>query len=179
MDSVSVRSEKAAQIIAVQGTDVVKLLEDAGIPDTAVGLEILNSPTTTVEDLVSILTKIPDKQIKDLPAKAAANVLKSKVDDKPATPSTEADVKPTKISQDIIAVAQALKPIQQWDDKSLLENFVDTRSMESIEELDRRAKHQKLKWGRAGVLLRLPDAPTRLWSLNTHVRRAGALSDRG
>lgn len=141
MDSVSVRSEKAAQILTVQTTDVVKLLEDAGIPNTEIGLEILDSPTTTVEDLVSILIKVSDKQIKDLPAKAAANVLKSKIDTKVDTPITE--VKPTQISQDIIAVAQALKPIQQWDDKSLLENFVSTRSMESIEELDRRAKHQK------------------------------------
>lgn len=145
MDSVTIRAEKAAQILGVQVTDIVKVLDDAGISDTAVGLEILNSPTTTIEDLSSILLKVSDKTIKDLPAKAAANVLKTKVEDKsePSVINASAENKHTNISSDIVAIAQAIKPMQQWDDKSLLENFIETRSQESIDELDRRAKHQK------------------------------------
>lgn len=141
-DSVSLRAVKAAEILSVQVSDLLELLKDQGIGDNSAGLELLDSPTTTVEDLVEILItgKFPSVlPVKKIPAKAAANALKNST-------STEKKVHSLAelgVSSDISVLAQALKPIQQWDDKSLLENFISTRSAESEEELDRRAKHQK------------------------------------
>ena len=137
-DSVSLRVKKAAQIISVQETDLLKALQDAGIEDSNVGLEVLNSPTTTIKDLVEIIAEHVGVK-KEIPTKAAANALKTPVNAEPSIPEGTS----TSPTTDIAALAQSLKPIQQWDDKALLENFIATRSEESETELDRRAKHNK------------------------------------
>ena len=149
-DSVLSRAEKAANILSVQVSDLLKILEDAGIENTPIGIELLDSPSTTIKDIVGILMRNKRKEdggefdveyplgknILEIPAKAAAYFLKncSKTEDPKLESSSVSD---------ITIMAQGLRPVQQWDDKSLLENFIATRSIESEEELDRRAKHQK------------------------------------
>lgn len=150
MGTVFVRVEEAAKILSVQASDLLRLLEESGIEDTDSGISVLDSPTTTVQDLAGIMMKCSGleggkveyplgKPIKDLPAKAAANALKKLTIVETQAPVLEA-IQPL---ADIAVLAQALKPIQQWDDKSLLEHFISTRSEEFVEELDRRAKHKK------------------------------------
>jgi hypothetical protein len=144
MGIVSIRAEAAAKILSVKSSDLLKLLEDAGIEDTDAGFCVLDSATTTIQDLVNIITKSNEslqeyplgKPIKELPAKAAAQLLKY-------SGAPTGAVSGTGAAPDIAAIVQVLKPIQQWDDKSLLEHFIATRSDEAVEELDRRAKHKK------------------------------------
>ena len=149
-DSVVLRAEKAAKILSVQASDIIKVLDNAGISSSDNGLEILNSPTTSIKDIADILIWVPlvasgvevryplGKLIKELPAKTAANALKSC-----AVEVTPAESMLPQVSSGISALAQTLKPIQQWDDKTLLETFIATRSAETEEELDRRARHKK------------------------------------
>jgi hypothetical protein len=151
-DSVLLRAEKAAQIISVDASKILEVLEDEGIENNANGLEILNSPTTTVEDLSDILmggsSSMDEhnviyhlgKIIKKLPAKTAAGILKNV--NAQSNPINVTNVS-NSLTSDITELAQALKPIKQWDDRSLLENYVLARSSEIEVELDDRAKHNK------------------------------------
>ena len=158
--SVSLRAEKAAQILSVQPSDLLKVLADEGIADNDAGLELLDSATTTVDDLVDMLMKsslqqiptgvilaVSQTSIKKIPAKAAAGVLKDLQAPAAATVVVNNSTMSTGTPVgDLAAVVQALRdnrPIEQWDDASVLNQFVQTRSHESEQELDRRSKHQK------------------------------------
>jgi len=159
-DSVSSRVAKAAQALSVSSTALLKVLVDEGVSDNDAGLMLLNSPSLTVDDIAAILKgKILESEsgqvgneIKAIPAKAAAGILKQRV--APETPAFEVrdkdgvslfrvDAETRSAKSDIATLAQVLRPIQQWEDKDVLQNFIDTRSAEAEAELDRRAKSQR------------------------------------
>lgn len=161
-DSVFDRAEKAAKALHISTVDLLKILTEEGISNDEAGLMLLNSHSLSIEDIAAVLKGksiiiVDDgsridalygkvQEIKALPARAAAGILKAHI--RAGAPAPEISGYPgvltsTKQAQDLAALALALKPIQQWDDKALLENFIATRSPETEAELDRRAKHQK------------------------------------
>jgi hypothetical protein len=141
-DAVFLRAEKAAQILKVQSQDLLKVLADEGITDDSDGFSLLNSPAITVDDLADLLAK--GLSAKKLPAKVAASVLKN-AGESPQINRVEA----TQVSPaapgvaDIAKLIKESRPIEQWEDRELLEKFSRERSAEVEEELDRRAKRQK------------------------------------
>lgn len=137
------RVAKAATLLSVSNEALSKGLSDAGLSNDSSGLALLDAETTTPEDLVEILQGcVPTA--KKLQLKACAGILKgydplSKNDRIQYT----SDSKSQSRDETVIEAVKALRPIQQWNDKELLEDFALNRSMESIEELDHRAKHQR------------------------------------
>ena len=119
----SIRVQKCSEVLGTTQENILEILKKEGITNDPVGIAVLDAPTTTIEDLAGILEHY-NPPVSALKIKAAAYQLKS---------CTEPTVERSK----------DLRPIQQWNDQDLLENFIITRSMESLEELDRRAKHQK------------------------------------
>jgi hypothetical protein len=129
----STRVKNTSKVLGVSVDQLYKILMEAGIDDTPQGVLTLKS--AEISDLMEIFDSINGNFLK-LRKKAAASILKDENQERPkimeATPVNS-----------FVEVMKSLKPIQQWDDKSLLESFISTRSIESMEELDRRAKHQK------------------------------------
>lgn len=166
LSSVSLRAEKASQILFVPPVDLLKVLADEGITNNDAGIELLDSPTTTVDDLVDILTKdglfketvgikaaamgkkAKSKLIKKIPAKAAATVLKGtdpfekeftgkiEVVTPPATSSFAVDT--------LVKTIVANRDIHNMRDKELLEAWITERDYEMEQELHHnRAKGQR------------------------------------
>jgi len=139
------RVEDASRILSVKTKLFIDLLNESGLDNSEVGLSMLDSSEVSVEDLVSIIVKDSDSESKDyplgkkimyIPAKVAAGVLKG-------NSNKGVEENNDTLSKDKVSIAHSLRPIHQWNDKSLLEEYVSTRGMEVEEELDRRAKHQK------------------------------------
>jgi hypothetical protein len=140
-DGVILRAEKAAQTLKVESQKLLEVLEDVGITDDPDGFSVLNSPAVTADDLTDIL--VTHLGAKKLLAKVAASLLKN-----PEGSTVELDkvevVKPQpNYVSDIASLLKSNRPIEQWDDRALLDEFIKTRSHESELELDKRAKHQK------------------------------------
>jgi len=141
--SIAARAEKAASFLSTSYTGIgtnalLEILAEEGITDDAKGFSLLESSAVTLEDLVGILgTRFPE--IKKIPLKAAAGALKGtdlvKQEPVPAVPTIP--VLPPE------TFAKIMRPIQQWDDRLLLEQFIKDRDPEIEAELDRRAQRNK------------------------------------
>jgi len=133
--SISARVEKSAELLSVQSKVIVEALKKAGIEDNPSGLALLNASTTTPEDLVSILQdNIP--LAKKLQLKAAAAILKG---DDPLAQSPEP--RPVKV-ESIADIIKASRPIEQWSDRELIDQYLKERLIEVEQELSKRAKNQ-------------------------------------
>lgn len=137
-DSILSRASRAAQFLSVESSVVMGVLHKVGIEDNDVGLIVIGSSSITVEDLIKVLTEIPGMEAKLFPVKMAADILKM-------GDGLSQKFSATNVAQStsIESLGAFLKPISQWDDRYLLENFAANRSSESEEELDRRAKRQR------------------------------------
>lgn len=131
---VTLRAEQAAQILKVSSDSLLTSLANEGISADDAGQALLDAETTTIDDLTQMLMKEGHKMI---PSKAAAAILKDVK--KPSEPQPVERQFPTVV----LDALKEMKPIQQWDDKSLLEKFADSRGVQEEQELDHRAKHQK------------------------------------
>jgi len=101
------------------------------------GLSLLNASSTTIDDLVQILSqKFPE--VKRIPLKGAAAALKGSDNVLPQEP-------PSGPSMQVKAdeALKMMRPIAQWEDRMLLETFAKTRDSELEQELDRRAQRNK------------------------------------
>jgi hypothetical protein len=134
--SIAPRAEKAAQILKISPQEVLKLLADEGLTDDVSGFSILNSSSTTVEDLAQIF--LSHTEAKKIPAKAAAAVLKGS--DKISQTEPAAPPSMPVIFTELVKMS---RPIQQWEDSQLLEQFAKTRDEEIGQELNKRAKGNK------------------------------------
>jgi hypothetical protein len=154
--TIELRLQEAAKILKTSETELLTFLHaELGFVADDEGLQLLDAETTTEKVITDILGSTYPK----LSALAAGAILKGRDPFKKSQPnnpvinnvtitSNEATQRSDEFSGSIISnqfveLVKALKPVQQWDDKALLENFIATRSEESEIELDRRAKHQK------------------------------------
>jgi len=140
----SVRCQKVSSILKASPEDLLKAFADEGITDDAAGLDVLDAPTTTIDDVVQILVKC-GTQAKNLQLKAAASMLKDSETARPApvTPTETQEKMPVLTAESMAQVFKAARPIQQWSDRELLEKFVQDRDPEIETELhNKRARGQ-------------------------------------
>lgn len=136
----SARVVKVSEILGIPEEKILKALDDEGISNDAGGILVLDSPTTTIDDLVCILDNCA-QNVKPLKLKAAAALLKDKDSSRVPDPVKEQEVSP-KGAFEMQSVADALKsirPIQQWNDQELLEKFTQDRDPEIEQELHKRS----------------------------------------
>lgn len=138
--ALSARVVKVSEVLGVSQDSILKALDDEGISNDAPGLIVLDSITTTVDDLVSILGKL--STFPPLKLKAAAALLKDKDSPRVPDPVKEQGV-PPKGALEVQSLADALKsirPIQQWNDRELLEKYAQDRDSEVEQELHKRSQ---------------------------------------
>jgi hypothetical protein len=131
----SARVSKASEVLGVTPDQIVKALQNEGIEDNPQGLLVLDAPTTTIEDITTILFSV-DKGLsgKTLKVKAAAGILKDSGCERPKAEVTNAGS-----GQTIADALKSVRPIQQWNDRELLEKYVQDRDPEIEQELHNRA----------------------------------------
>lgn len=127
------RVSNASKILGISEEKILEALKEEGIEDTPIGISILDAQTTGVDDLVDILRTCSDKA-KTLQLRAAASQLKSS-DTRPQ-PELKVAQQPT-----LTEVLKNIKPIAQWNDRDLLEEYVKTKDPEIENELHKRAKN--------------------------------------
>lgn len=145
------RVKKAAELIAADKKSIAEVektltkdLKEAGIEDNSVGVSILDAESTEPGDLFGILQNGCGHGVPILKLKAAASVLKGKSLTKTTTPpdnklpvvNADAQV------QTIAEIMKSNRPIEQWNDRELLERFAKEREHEVEQELHKRAKQQ-------------------------------------
>jgi len=135
-DSVSLRISKASQILKIDPAKLTEVLADEGITDGEEGFQLLNAESTTIEDLVEIL--MDQLTTKKLPAKAAATALKF-----PEGSPEPVQKEKAGVTEILVTRLKEMRPIEQWEDRTLLETFAKDRSFEKEQELNRRSKGQK------------------------------------
>ena len=137
MSELNSRIKKVSTLLIVGTDSLTKILDENGIPNGPNGLIILESNTTTIEDLVEILLQL-DSGIPKLKVKAAAGILKGSLDEKKeATPI---------VSTPTLSIAEEMRlarPIEQWNDEDLLTRYIKKREVDVELELHRRAKQDR------------------------------------
>jgi hypothetical protein len=126
------RFEKAAELLAVKSDSLIKTFNENGITNDSTGIFVLESKTTTIEDIVGIIDGLKEK-IPVLKKKAAAGILKGESNKK-------------EIPVNNLSIAEELKmarPVEQWSDEDLLRKYIDKREYEVEQELHKRAKQQR------------------------------------
>ena len=159
--SFSVRVSKTAEILGVSPDAVLKVLEEEGLKDDPTSLSVLDSSTTSIDDLVDILRRVnnttdaPSVVISTLKLKAASSFLKG--DGFSERPKSEASTVGTDLpvfkgdvasNNSFVEAMKTLRPIQQWNDRELLEKYAADRDPEIEQELHSRSH------GRNFVVLR-------------------------
>lgn len=138
--SIAPRADKAAQLLSVSVSEVLSALSDEGVTDDVKGFALLEAASTTVEDLSAMLiVRFPEA--KKIPVKAAAAALKGT--DMASKEPTSSQFLPVVGSEQTMAALKMMRPIQQWEDRLLLEQFAVAREVEVEQELDRRAQRNK------------------------------------
>ena len=128
--ALTARVVKVSAVLSVPEDQIFKALDDEGISNDASGLTVLDSSTTTVDDLVWILSQCASN-VKPLKMKAAAALLKEQ-------DSREA-VAPAPKAEPFTEALKSIRPIQQWNDRELLEKFAQDRDPEIEQELHKRS----------------------------------------
>lgn len=142
----STRVSKAAEILGVIPEIVSEKLKGEGIDDSPSGLAVLDAPTTTIEDLSSIL-QANLVNISKLKVKAAASYLKGDGFERPKS-EEPAPVISNPPAHNLIDAMKTLRPIQQWSDRELLEKYDQDRDSEVEQELHKRSQ------GRSFIVLK-------------------------
>jgi hypothetical protein len=133
--SFSARISKSAEILGVTPDLVSTVLEDEGLKDDSGSLAVLDASTTTIDDLVKILSNLQLIKISMLKFKAAASCLKGEGFEKvPEAPA----IAPS-ISNNFVDAMKVLRPIQQWNDRELLEKYNQDKDPEVEQELHKRS----------------------------------------
>lgn len=129
--TLAVRVESASKVLDVPAEKILTILKDEGIEDNDAGLLILDSPTTTIDDLVGILATSGAKKLK---LKAAASLLKGESLERPKQVEV---VQP--VANNFVEAMKAMRPIQQWNDRELLEKYNQDKDPEVEQELHKRS----------------------------------------
>lgn len=127
------RFTQAAELLAVNTDSLIKVFGENGISNDSTGIFVLESKTTTMEDIVEIIDGL-EGDIPKLKKKTAAGILKGEGKEKKALPS---------IDQSIVEELKMGRPIEQWTDEDLLKRYADKREYEVGQELHKRAKQQR------------------------------------
>lgn len=138
------RVAKSAELLSVETNPLTKDLKKAGIDNDSTGIALLDADTTTIEDLVSILESGCCNGIPKLKLKAVASILKGDNLTKTTT-SHENKMPVVDVAAQTKTIAEVLKanrPIEQWNDRDLLERFAKDKEYEVEQELHKRAKQQ-------------------------------------
>jgi hypothetical protein len=133
----SARVQKASEILGVDPEKIMTALASEGIDDSPQGIMILDSPTTNLGDINNILFSV-DKALqgKNLKVRVAAAIIK---DADCERPRNETVVNNNLSGQSIADALKAVRPIQQWNDRELLEKYAQDRDPEIEQELHKRA----------------------------------------
>lgn len=134
---------KAAEILSISPSDLMKQFEEYDFKNTPETIQLLEADTTSLEDLMDILKVcVPSKGMKfnKIRAKAAASILKGGNPFEKEEPIT-ASVSP-RIDSTIVELIKSGRPIEQWNDRELLEKYAKDRDYEVEQELHKRAKQQ-------------------------------------
>jgi hypothetical protein len=133
----SARVQKASEILGVDSEKIMTALASEGIDDSPQGIMILDSPTTNLGDINNILFSV-DKALqgKNLKVRVAAAIIK---DADCERPRNETVVNNNLSGQSIAEALKAVRPIQQWNDRELLEKYAQDRDPEIEQELHKRA----------------------------------------
>ncbi len=126
------RIEKAAKILSLESSELTEFLERRGI-NQEIGIAILDSDTTTIDDLTEIL-----KDISTLPG-LSHSIIQLKAATKALKGSSFVRKVNLNEANDIL---KNIRPIEQWQDKELLEKFAIERDFISEQELNQRSKGQ-------------------------------------
>lgn len=129
--TLAVRVESASKVLDVPAEKILTILKDEGIEDNDAGLLVLDSPTTTIDDLVGILATSGAKKLK---LKAAASLLKGESLERPKSIET---VQP--VVNNFVEAIKVMRPIQQWNDRELLEKYNQDKDLEIEQELHKRS----------------------------------------
>jgi hypothetical protein len=143
----SARVSKVAEILGgVSQEAVLKVLSKEGLKDDQTSLAVLDSPTTTIEDIVGIIKAVDnvvdnpgENVISNLKLKTAASFLKGEGFERPK------QVPPVPVSSQTplpvnLVDAMKTRPIQQWNDRELLEKYDQERDPEIEQELHKRSQ---------------------------------------
>jgi hypothetical protein len=142
MTALTDRIQKSAEVLGVSAEKITKILDEEGINDSTTGMSILNASTTTIDDLVGILSPLGCS--KTLKLKAAASALKEGCD----RPKAEAPV--VAPQETFVEAMKAMRPIQQWSDRELLEKYIQSRDPEVETELAKRSQNRNFVVLKAG-----------------------------
>lgn len=137
LNDLSVRIEKAAEILASDLQSITETLAKLGVSNDPNGLRLLNAQITTPDILEKALSaEIPRGTLQ---IRAAASYLKG-IDPFQQQEPVKATTDP--VVEAITQAVQANKPIQQMKDKELLELYIQDRSFEVEQELHKRSRMQ-------------------------------------
>lgn len=119
------RIKRVAEFLITETNLLIELLKTNGIT-------VLESNTTTIEDLVEILGSLEGK-IHKLKIKTAAGILKGDSEEKKELTSNLC----------IVEELKKIHPIEQWSDENLLTRYIKDREIDVELELHRRAKQDR------------------------------------
>lgn len=141
------RVSKAAELLAVEPESLTKTLESSGIKNDSTGILLLEASTTSLEDIIDILKIMNvhrgvNSQLPKLHLKAAASILK----DKDPFGKEKMQILPNDLSnyhiESITEVIKSTRPLEQQNDRELLERYAKVRDCSIEQELHKRAKQQ-------------------------------------
>lgn len=140
------RVSKAAELLAVKPESLTKTLEDAGIKNDSTGVSLLEASTTDLEDIISILKavnagKSVNSQFPVLKLKAAASILKGSDPFEKKEMDIHSDLSNHYI-ETVEDIVKSTRPLEQQNDRELLERYAKDRENSIEQELHKRAKQQ-------------------------------------
>lgn len=130
------RVEKAAKILNIKPNQLTEALKKSG----ADCLEILDSSSVSVEDLVCAITPpvCLSLEIPFIKAKVAAGILKK---------STEApeivELPKTGSDTSLVDLIRNQRPVSQWSDEEVLTKYIETDDEQYESELQRRSRNRR------------------------------------
>jgi len=137
------RIDKAAELLAVKPKSLTESLESNGIKNDSTGVFLLEASSTSLEDIICILQLVDAQSMdkKKLQLKAAASILKG---EDPFKKQEEAKPKVAEASnvQVIADIIKSTRPLEQHNDRELLERYVLDRDHQVEQELNKRARQQ-------------------------------------
>jgi len=138
------RIERASELLGVKSNSLTKTLESNGIKNDSTGVALMEASSTSLGDIIGIIYLVDNQSMekKQLQLKAAASILKGENPFK-----KEEEVKPEKSSempnvQAIADIVKSTRPLEQWNDRELLERYAVDRDHQVEQELNKRARQQ-------------------------------------
>lgn len=134
---------KAAELLAVDSKSLTKSLEENGIKNDSTGISLLEASTTSIEDITAILVSTEPKglSLKKLQLKAAASILKG-FDPFKKKETVLGKTDPSLYVDTVVDIIKTTRPLEQQNDRELLERYAKDREHSVEQELNKRAKQQ-------------------------------------